>query len=596
VALRNIHKFELSDVGPLYGVDAAPVRAELRRALREANSARVTALVIYQSAHYEYTVPFLDWLRSIGLVKDLEESLLEYRALLEEIRFSEVPCVFVANKSAYGSVYELMQACPYRAATNPRESGGFPEVEGGAFPLGGDFGTSEKKSGVAESPMRPFVDWCDIVSKDFSDDMIASLVSHFLPTRRPPKPPATRGRLAVERVINELNKQIEANHLESFSGVDLYRWLLKKRLFSGSDLETGLAHIGAKALLSSRFANWFEGQLQTTSQAIGQVRPEKIFVSLNLLAPPVAVLTRLLEAETSVCFVCSDPVRLADLVSVLSGRLQRLASSSQIQTLWDTHVGWVTAFDDSKFDPMVSFTLDDQMVIRHNGRETAFVRLEGNHFDALSGMAEQLSKDLDPEVARISALLFESSLHPGENLEWPASFHARHLFFESLVSAAVDMNLEFEELLNGLKEYDWGYSAVEVLWDRFLRTRFDSFHPKNIETFGGGITADYEFSSIKQVRAFLQSRIHKKSATKFNKAKLSRHLCICSIWILACLVRRFGQSAVGALDTIVGRSLGMPRVAGTPLQYLREFGRGRFYEYSATHWKSQIKLHLADSL
>jgi len=597
--------------------DLGKIAEELHRQTRLTTKG---VMILQQGAADDRHMSWAQELASTCLFNDLVHRIDTWRWLLSLIRNSPVPWVYAAAGSCQGSAWELALSCQRRYWYSCQARVGFPEIDAGAFPPGGVLESLNKRTGrtrerwqaqpVFRAPealadgLLDFCsdaqDWMIRASNMFGDMLRVSPSSGVRELRR------QRGRDDQGKVDQQSSRmafeQIESVWRHERVGSATaplawdYCWQLiseRGRLKQAGDLGRLICLIASQHLLSSGYAVWLRASLVTTrgSELLAdsmQALPP-VVIDLNTVAPPTAVMMRLLRASVPLIFSANDSRDLMIALNLLFSRLERSIGLAKAYDLWEHHVTWYIGPSVPAIHPVLRWTIDDAFHVLIGQDEWRFLRIDGNAGSAAAGAmewAEPSDQNLPTLLQSILSLTSDAVIHVKYRPKsLPASVHIRSLFFEEMLHISRHADGDLSVIVSQLKAAGWGFAGDEDGWDRFLRMRLDAYR-YDVEATRLGersiARGHWEMGGWKQAKAAA-----KRAAamdTRWNTTALSQHMALFLGLLAELLARSQRVAQPEAADYLCKLALGMPIPLGSPLTFLRQRGRRRVEHYAAVHW------------
>ena len=554
-------------------------------------------IILQQGAADDRHLSWAQELATTCLFNDLVHRIDTWRWLLSLIRNSPVPWVYAAAGSCQGSAWELALSCQRRYWYSCQARVGRTRERWQAQPV---FRAPEALSDGLLDFCSDAQDWMIRASNMFGDMLRVSPSSGVRELRQ------QRGRNDQVKVDQQSSRtafeQIESvwRH-ERVGSATLplawdYCWQLiseRGRLKQAGDLGRLICLIASQHLLSSGYALWLRASLVTTrgSELLPDSRPAlpPVVVDLNTVAPPTAVMMRLLRASVPLIFSATDSRDLMIALNLLFSRLERSIGLAKAYDLWEHQVTWYIGPPVPAIHPVLRWTIDDAFHVLIGKDEWRFLRIDGNAGSAAAGAmewAEPTDETLLPLVQSILSLTSDAVIHVKfRPKSLPASVHIRSLFFEEMLHVCRHADGDLSLIVSQLKAGGWGFAGDEDGWDRFLRMRLDAYrYDADATRLGERSIArgHWEMGGWKQAKAAA-----KRAAamdTRWNTTALSQHMAL-FLGLLAELLassQRVAQPEVA--DYLCKLALGMPITLGSPLTFLRQRGRRRVEHYAAVHW------------
>lgn len=571
-------------------------------------------LLLQERAADDRTDTWLNELENDTLFRELASRIDAHRWMLSLVRNAPIPFVYASASDCVGSFWELALSCQRRYWYASGGTLGFPEIAVGAFPPGGVLESLSRRAGrtrerwaakptftATEALLDGLIHFC-LPASDWEKDATAMFLemlrvnpkSGVREARRRKQKEAidvakdNQSRQAAYEQLESVWKQEQIKTHKTPSAWD-YCWQLVKersRLKDSRQLGSLIGHIAARHFLSQEYLSWLSTHL--VERAVLDV-PDKtaacmppVVVDLNAVAPPTEVLLKLLSHNLRVVFVASEAKALAAAINLLYNRLERATTATMALSLWEPRVTWYQGSADEARSLVLRWSVDDRFLVAYEGEAVTFLRLEGSGSTAKPGLMECEARDdgarmLSPQVTTIVGITSGGMIHtrPGKSPSTPLAVHVRSAFFDEMLRIVKNVDGDLALVTEALKANDWRFAADEEAWDRFLKSRIDSYHE--------AARAHPEIGSWKHARA--AGKKTGGAGRKWNATAVSQHLAM-FLGLLAQEVSATGRVRdASTADYLCAVALGFPEAYGTPLAYIRRRGISRVTYYASKHWK-----------
>ena len=133
--LAGISIIEFSGNGHLLHPDNIKLFDIIKSTLEKIDQGQLQLVLLYaKKSHEDCSQNWLSYLNGDVLRYTLTQHITKYRLLLNEVKKSKIPWVFIADQDCLGSVFELALYCRLRLWFSTNANVGFPEINYGFFP------------------------------------------------------------------------------------------------------------------------------------------------------------------------------------------------------------------------------------------------------------------------------------------------------------------------------------------------------------------------------------------------------------------------------------------------------------------------------
>lgn len=560
------------------------------------------------------------------LLTDTFGRIMKFRWLLSLIRKSRIPWIFLAADDCHGSTWELALACHRRYWFSESALVGFPEIAIGGFPAGGsaeflaksnnrfrEFWSSHPVVSAKIAFNNEYISFCSVIGGDWQTSYSSLLdVGGFqenLPTEVS-KQNRRFSRSDVAEVFGAETKEIFVEQIDAVrtkvrsseaptGAIWDYCWgLIKNRTKLKDSRELGRL-IG---ILTARFYHSrpykcfiYAACVRAEAEKLPHFEGDsvsRLVIDLNFLAPPTSILSAILQARVNVIFVATEPKTLMSALNMLYNRLERTMGADNVRHFWRGQVAWYCGHADPNKAPVLRWSADDRVMVVTTEGTFEFLRLDGNSSQAQKGIMEAVNplsrkpfefKKLSGIVPLIATGLYEN---PFKTSKLPLSIFIRSSVFQEVMRIAAYSNNDVLNVVQNLKDQNWGFAGDDEAWDRFLSSRMDIYNfDRNYQGLGfTGLTQnDWGIGNFKQARV-ITKKIAVKGETKWSPTQTSQHMANYLGLLVLYLCQSTARAEVDIVDHIAGVATGFPVGLGTPVGYLREQGSRRTGNYGKTHW------------
>lgn len=566
------------------------------------------------------------WLRELegsALFRDLVGRIDSWRWLLSLIRNSPLPWAYMTRYDCRGSAFEFALSCQRRYFFSTDARVGFPEIQVGSFPPGGVLESLSKRTGRTRERWQSHPElsaasalddglvhfcsetaaWQPVAERLFREMLIVNPRAGVRDSQRKKRradyfdiSSTPDSRQAAYEQLEQVWRHEQTRSRKYPSAWDYCWQLIKERnkLRDPQDLGRLVAHIAAGHFLTPGYQAWIATNLlsrEATTPITRRAEPDQpLIVDLSHSAPPTAVLIRMLRRGTRLILVGPEAKPLAAAVNLLFNRLERELTTPKATVLWDKLVTWYQGESEVLTHPVLRWLVDDRFQVQVRGETVSFLRLESNASSAKPGLLEwdgaTPEERLSDQVRVIADLAAAGVIRTTEAAPGlPLSVYVRSLFFEEMLRISRHADGDVANVTEALRDDGWAFAGDDEAWDRFLKTRYDSYS-FDAELRGLGAQpldrANLEIGTWKHARS-----LAKRQAVvdrPWNKTAVSQHMGL-FLGLIAGFVA--GDRALAAhpnADHLTSVALGFPAVYGTPRTYLRRRGRRRVEVYAREHW------------
>ena len=615
------------------------------KAIATVNELLTTALAIYDNPKMfdgvllqqeepagDVSLSFLEELESELLLDQLAGRLAKWRWLLSLIRNSPIPWLFSTRSECCGSFWELALSCQYRMWFKSDSPVGFPDIEVRAFPPGGIIESLNKRAGRTMdkwhmTPTSLSRKACEDGLIDFVSDatlwqetatglarqllQVAPKVGVRAERRSKARTDAGEDHHSLElsaKVATEQLEKLGQKDSNTFRGYSPSAWQFcwqlvnrRNKLNDQRDLGSIISYIAARHYLSPPYQAWLRGRLVrqrlAAQQSFTWSRAIPINIVIGVVAPPIIVIDRLLEAEANIIFSCEEASLLANGLNMIYGWLERYLDSAQARRLWNRHVTWYVGAPIRDEAVVCQCLSNESVTFRLGDRKIEGVRLAGNRSKAPSGVLEY-RLPLNEKPTRLHQLclgvanLISDGLVKSNTIgssNWTVTYFTRLSVLGELIELCQTTGRDLEGMTESLRNVGWGFIGQNQSWERFfgpthLSALADELHPLRI--FRSRPNLQNELTSWSSAKTLAMKtrpdRLIRK--TPWNNTSLSHHLATMVAALTAYIWKAGYVETLASADVLVGQSVGLPVPFGTPMTFAGKRGYRRIERYIEMQW------------
>lgn len=585
------------------------------------------AIVLWQEgAQSDWSASFLAELQNDILLDELVVRVQQFRLLLQLIRHSPVPWIYVCHGNCLGSWFELASACFCLVSGHSNYRIGYPAIGAGLYPFGGTVeNTGAKIQSFAEWQNNSVFTFADInlrhifsmqVHRDhweeefhrwFEKDLDRRWVEHRTMVQRVKIENIEETEASFHTNLSVL-KQVRSDWLknvklnETGSSWDVCAELFRKHKKDIPALEWNkiVAFFAAREMVGARFLSWFEGTAPRlfglSSQAASGI-PKLIYVDLSSEVPPAESLVRLLRRGCKLVFFHETLVELRQGLELVYARLEKHLTFEPAQSYWQNGIFWCVKEAEKISTPILRWTVDDRIAFIHQGETLEWWRVSGNRGRAPSGICEWVGgKTLQAQSAVQESMAYQTLMalcdylvctKPSGVEGLPLSIVVRSLVFEELLRCSYYTQRDVTEVVEELGRAGWRLIGAQGFWNRFLATR-SIFLPIDAgRCLVGSKKLNQDILDVglwKEARFVVAKLKLNQPAVLWTSAQLSDHFAVLAGLLCLLLAQLQLVDSLMDADAFINHCLGFPPDKGGPLQFVSKRGIARVQAEVATHW------------
>lgn len=561
------------------------------------------------------------WIQNLDtriMLHNLAARIEKFRWVLSLIRKSPIPWVYLSRSTCFGSYWELASACDIRMWFSRSAHVGFPEIWCGSFPPGGTleniFKTSSRvrdswhlnpvrsTSDAFEDGIIDFLSEVDEFELSALDICKEVIKNHSAFSKRTVHRKSEIKRYDFERDLKARNESLNSL-FDAWRSRDIshdisriqqsweYCWYVvqNKNMFANSH-ERGrvIAYICAHYYLSREFkfsmANFMLNRIQHNGRHPFVFDVLSIHIDVNLMAPPAEAVRRILDLGLSIIFFAQTAEKLASSLHIIFGKGEMFGSD------WLEKVSWFhgKVIPDNKI--VFRWSSKNKLIVLDKQIRLELLSIEKKQKDQKLNFLEWINPgdNLEQTFAfQIISLISDGVLRSKKitNVQLPLSIYIKSNVFEELCKFCAFSGLEMDRVLEALKHYGWGVISDPNMWEDFLQERADNFQFERglKDAFGNSLTKSiWEASSLKSARLVTKKLGVESKFISASRAHISQHFAVYISMLTLKLAPLFGGTENSEL--ICSIILGFSSKYGTPLSYLRHYGRRRIAAYTNRIW------------
>ncbi len=486
-----------------------------------------------------------------AFVDELVHCYEQLESLLNRIRMTAVPTVFLSSGDCLGETFELALACRVRLFAESASWVGFPELDGGISPIF----LVEQKAAAYPPPWR----YTAVVPmiKAVTHHIVTSLIPNdlfLMAVAAPdtiPMPLSRPDSMPMRRQLNPL----------------VLRQLAERRL--GSKFTAWLARRTVEANSSSGF--------------LSPHQPKLLLWNISGAMPDPTITAKAVARGCKITFSSRRPLDFPKDLAKIYADLVELLGENDANAAWAAQIFWITTqtpdtaknsmgsnlIGSTEMDPMA---VDSRSIIWKSPWSATIGETGDIHFSAIGAKSDRVlceffarsgaNQNIDEAVKQMSWMtggVIQTQFQNG----MPPSMWLRLEFFGEMTRLASHRTGNLDEIAAALKKYDWAFACSITNWQMVLNF-YQIIANSRASSILSGIPQSWHEATMLARR--------NRPKTLWNHAQIVSHLLI----YLGQLVERYCSTYEGqdrqTLDYIAAQALGVPDTIHSPLIALASVG------------------------